>query len=376
MPPSDFNVDPEAQTDVEDRQVDDTAEKQCEYNAKTQTSAENYGDPSGKLWSMYLTGAEKDDVQMTENWARDTEGILVFTGLFSATVAAFTVESYKGLSPCPSDQTVALLAQISSQLVNISTGVPAVVQDMPPFKPPASVVRVNVMWSISLVLSLACGLSITLMQQWSRRYLKYTQHRGAPRKRARVRAYMFEGVEKFRLSQAIEAAPLLLHISVFLFFTGLIDFLIDINEVVSFSAIGCIVIFALIYAILTLSPSLHLNSPYRTPLSGITYILFQLSALNLFSTVKTIEGIFHGLLLEIKRWSHSRVQRSPNDWPTKWRTILEDKVSTHYERFLHGLRWRIELGAMEAPSSVDASALHWTLTTLDEDKEFEDFASR
>ncbi|KAH8990258.1 hypothetical protein EDB92DRAFT_1865244 [Lactarius akahatsu] len=369
-------MDPEARTDVEDHQVDDTAKKQRGYNATTQTSAENYGDPSGKMWSMYLTEAKKDDVQMTENWKGDAEGILVFTGLFSATVASFIVESYKELSPDPGDQTVALLAQISSQLTNISLGAPLLVQNSPPFQPPASIVRVNVMWFLSLILSLSCALFTTLMQQWARRYLKYAQRRGPPRKRARIRAYMFEGVEKFRLSQAVEAVPLLLHISVFLFFAGLIDFLFHTNKAVAFSAIGCVVTFALIYAILTLLPSLHLNSPYRTPLSGITYISFQLSALNLFSTVKTIEGIFHGLLLEIKRWSHSRVQRSPNDWPTKWKTMLEDKVSTHYERFLHGLRWRIELGAMEASPSVDASALHWTLTALDEDKEFEDFASR
>ena len=27
--------------------------------------AENYGDPSGKLWSMYLTEAAKEDDEMT-----------------------------------------------------------------------------------------------------------------------------------------------------------------------------------------------------------------------------------------------------------------------------------------------------------------------
>jgi hypothetical protein len=33
------------------------------------------------------------------------------------------------------------------------------------------------------------------------------------------------------------------------------------------------------------------------------------------------------------------------------------------------------IGSMEAPPRVDASALHWTLTALDEDKEFKDFAA-
>ncbi|KAH9053004.1 hypothetical protein EDB83DRAFT_1189566 [Lactarius deliciosus] len=232
------------------------------------------------------------------------------------------------------------------------------------------------MWFLSLILSLSCALLATLVQQWARRYLEYAQHRGAPRRRARIRAYMFDGVKKFHFSQAVEAIPLLLHTSVFLFFAGLIDFVLPINKVVAFSSLGCVVVFALIYAILTLLPSLRFNCPYRTPLSGITYISLQLSALNLFSIFKAVEGVFHGLLLEIRRWCYPDVPGSSNVWPTKWRAMLEDKASMHYKRFLRGLRWRVELGAMEAPSEIDANALHWTLTTLDEDKEFEDFAAR
>ncbi|KAI9439749.1 hypothetical protein H4582DRAFT_1812904, partial [Lactarius indigo] len=218
---------------------------------------------------MYLTEAKKEDGQITKNWTEDTQGVLVFvsseasfyiypmlkpskTGLFSAIVAAFIIESYKKLSPDSGDQTVALL----TQLVNISTG--AAVQHSPPFKAPASIVRVNVMWFLSLILSLSCALLATLVQQWSRRYLEYAQHRGAPRKRARIRAYMFEGVEKFRLFQAVEAIPLLLHTSVFLFFAGLVDFLVPINKAVAYFALGCVIVFASIYGILTLLPSLHL----------------------------------------------------------------------------------------------------------------------
>ncbi len=88
---------------------------------------------------MYLTEAEKQDTQVTESWKGDTDGILVFvsscavplvhihrlkhvlkTGLFSATVAAFIIESYKTLSPDSGDTANALLAQISVQLVNIA----------------------------------------------------------------------------------------------------------------------------------------------------------------------------------------------------------------------------------------------------------------
>lgn len=39
---------------------------------------ENYGDPSGKLWMMYLTEAEKEDREIAERWKGDTDSILVF----------------------------------------------------------------------------------------------------------------------------------------------------------------------------------------------------------------------------------------------------------------------------------------------------------
>ncbi|KAF8258480.1 hypothetical protein EI94DRAFT_1551682, partial [Lactarius quietus] len=178
---------------------------------------------SGKLWSMYLTEAKKEDEQITNNWTEDTGGVLVFTGLFSSIIATFISISLPGLSPDPNAPTVALL----TQLVNISSGVPVVPQNTP-FTAPASIVRVNVMWLLSLILSLSCALLATLMQQWARRYMDYARHGGAPRKQARIRAYMFEGVTIFRMSQAVEAMPLLLHTSVFLFFAGLIEFLFTI----------------------------------------------------------------------------------------------------------------------------------------------------
>ena len=39
---------------------------------------ENYGDSSGRLWMMYLTEAEQEDKEITENWKGETDGILVF----------------------------------------------------------------------------------------------------------------------------------------------------------------------------------------------------------------------------------------------------------------------------------------------------------
>jgi hypothetical protein len=46
------------------------------------------------------------------------------TGLFSVTVTAFIIESYKQLRPDSGDTIVLLLAQISQQLAALSNGTP------------------------------------------------------------------------------------------------------------------------------------------------------------------------------------------------------------------------------------------------------------
>ncbi|KAN0137270.1 hypothetical protein V8E53_004715 [Lactarius tabidus] len=338
---------------------------------------ENYGDPSGKLWMMYLTEAEKEDREIAERWKGDTDSILVFTGLFSGTVASFIIASYPNLSPDSSNTTNALLTQISQQLVSISSGTPltsVAAQASQPFQPATSAVRVNALWTLSLILSLICALSATLVQQCARRYLRLTQRRGTPQKRARVRAYFFDGIEAFGLDRASETITTLLHTSVFLFLTGLVDFLLPINTTVAYVTLSCVTLFAAAYACLTILPNLYLNCPYRTPLSGLTWSLSRFPIYGTSRVILRIEGQFHGFLLTLWRLTHREVTGPLT--PTKLRELLEDRVGKHRRWLLDGLGKSIELSATGAPPTVDARALEWTLTALDEDKEIEDFAAR
>ncbi|KAI0266165.1 hypothetical protein BC834DRAFT_824026, partial [Gloeopeniophorella convolvens] len=179
------------------------------------------------MWMLYISEAEKHDKEISDSLKGDMEGILVFTGLFSAAIATFLVESYQQLSPDSGNQTVTLLAQISQQLNGTELpGLPTADS----FTPTASAVRVNVVWFLSLVLSLACALSATLMQQWSRRYQQLTQRRGTPHKRGRVRAYLFGGIQRSRLVFVVDVMTAILHAAVGLFLVGLFEFLLPINK--------------------------------------------------------------------------------------------------------------------------------------------------
>ena len=186
-------------------------------------------------------------------------------------MAAFIIESYKRLSSDSGAATVLLLNQISQQLSTLSNGTqvssPPPLYTNSPFRPAQSAIRINILWFLSLTISLICALAATLMQQWSRRYLQQARAQPMPYKRARKREYLFQGVEAFRLSQAVEAVPALLHLAVFLFFAGLVDFLFSIDSTVGHVIFGVICFFSGIYILLTFLPNIRSNCPYRTPFS-------------------------------------------------------------------------------------------------------------
>ncbi|KAI0260414.1 hypothetical protein BC834DRAFT_1012336 [Gloeopeniophorella convolvens] len=327
--------------------------------AQTNLTDGNHGDSSDRLFTIYLAQAERYDKEQSESWKGDTEGILVFTGLFSATVAAFIVESYQQLQPSSSDATVILLAQISQQLVAISHGIPTTAPSILPsqsFRPSASSVRVNTLWFLSLALSLTCALLATLMQQWVRRYLQVSQRRYTPYKRARIRTFFAEGVDHFGLPRAVEALPALLHISVFLFFAGLVDFLLNINHTVAYFLLSAVVAGASAYFLCTAMPLVHPSSPYQTPLTTLFWTAHQAVLLmTLDFTRRAVKFVYEHTGLVAWRF-YSRVL-----------FLLDD----HSWRFAQGLSRSRETVALRQPVEMDARALEWTLDVLDEDHELE-----
>ncbi|KAJ7453760.1 hypothetical protein FB451DRAFT_1050045, partial [Mycena latifolia] len=79
-----------------------------------------------KIWSVYVSEAEKYDKALVESWRSDMDGMLIFhislRGLFSASLTAFIIESYKTLNADSGDTNVLLLRQISGQLAATANG--------------------------------------------------------------------------------------------------------------------------------------------------------------------------------------------------------------------------------------------------------------
>ncbi|KAI0036373.1 hypothetical protein K488DRAFT_82166 [Vararia minispora EC-137] len=214
------------------------------------TSAKTFAHPNDKFWDQYLNISEEEDKARIESWNGDTGGILVFTGLFSATIATFVVDNYKNLLPTSTTPS-------TGTALDESTNVPPLT------------VAVNTLWFLSLFTSLTCALCATLIQQWSRAYIRDVQRRGPPRKRGPIHVFLCMGVEKFGLDYLSSGLVSLLHLSVILFFIGLALNLHLINQTVFFVVIGGMALSAMVYAALSTLPLIYADCPFQTPLTPL-----------------------------------------------------------------------------------------------------------
>ncbi|KAJ7930716.1 hypothetical protein B0H13DRAFT_880975 [Mycena leptocephala] len=228
---------------------------------------------AAKLWAVYISEAEKYDKPLVERWNYDMQGLLIFAGLYSASLTAFIIESYKTLTPDQGAITIALLAQISRQLDPQSNE--KSVTTLPSFSPSPAALTCNTLWFAGLGLSLSCALIATLVEQWTRDFIQGTEMRPSPMIRARIFSYLYFGIQRFGMHATVEFIPLLLHASLFLFFAGLVAFLLPINPVLTILAVALLGLITATYIYLTVLPIFFSDSPYRTPLSNVAWRVIQ-----------------------------------------------------------------------------------------------------
>jgi hypothetical protein len=188
---------------------------------------------------------------------------------------------------------------------------------------------------LSFFFSVTSGLVTTLIQQWAREYLQYSQPSAAPHKRGRMRAYLFDGLSRFQMRRLTHSVPLLLHLAVFLFFYALSEWLYAINAPVGGTARYCLVALLAVYMALSVLPLIVLNAPYQM---AVTTLLLECVSL------------IQGFCLDIRQL----VQRSSR--------VYESQKSVHVDR-ARALMGEIKRRASE----LDRSAMHWLLQELDED---------
>jgi hypothetical protein len=134
--------------------------------------------------------------------------------------------------------------------------------------------RVNAFWIVGLVCSLSAALLAILIQQWVRSYMQVFQRYDHPLKRARFRQFFFEGSEGMR-NLAKQVPTRLIHVSLFLFFLGLCDWMLNTNGTIGVTTIVPICLCGIFYLYSVTTHLTDLQAPYKTLFSGPIPFLIQ-----------------------------------------------------------------------------------------------------
>jgi hypothetical protein len=263
----------------------------------------------------------------------------------------FIVESYKKLSPDSGDTTTSLLTQISKQLTGFQNNTYPRPQETAAFSPTVAILCVNALWFLSLVVAIVSAFYVMLVQQWIRRYTQTLAE--LTRDQDRVRSCLFLGTQKYKMSHAVGLIPLPLHISVFLFFSGLIIFLFTISNTIAIVLTVAVVLVGVLYAALTILPIADDACPYFTPISDLWWYLQH----------TTFSAAASGCRLVVERL-RNRSGPYLDDRPGRlsdWSEFLRVTVERSKLHLKDGLRGKIFRHAKSAPVDVDLRTLTWLL---------------
>lgn len=221
--------------------------------------------------------------------------------MYSAVLTALLVESYPNLQEDPQTVTVQLLRQISAQTnsYTISGGHinstaaffdPTAV----PFEPQATDILVNVCWFASLIFSISSASFAILVKQWLKEYLAIERTR--PEERLRIRYFRRGGLKTWKLFEIAAILPLILQVSLSLFFIGLCVFTASVHPSIGTTSICLVGGWAAFFVFTLLAPILSPRCPYKT-----TFLKRILSTIRIYMLSATKYSLAHPAAIRVYR---------------------------------------------------------------------------
>ncbi|KAJ3541056.1 hypothetical protein NM688_g6136 [Phlebia brevispora] len=247
------------------------------HHVSRNTSNKPEGEADHDAWEILDQTVRRLDSDKVQDCKEDINTLLVFAGLYSAVLTAFLIESYKSLQEDPQQTVIQILRQISQQTSHYtyasgslnSTTIPDQRVTSPTFHAPLAAICVNVCWFSSLILSLSTASFGMLVQQWLREYLAID--RTVPQERVRIRHFRSIGLEEWKLFEIAAALPLILQISLALFFIGLCLFTASVHPSIKTASLIFVSGWALFFSFAILAPLLSARCPYKTTFLKSTF---------------------------------------------------------------------------------------------------------
>ena len=128
----------------------------------------------------------------------------------------FVIESAKGLQPDPAEASARSLLLITQTLLSMSGNSQSAsslsgASEDPRFTASASTICVNVLWFLSLSLSVAVSLVAMLAKEWCYSYM--SGRTGHPCQQARRRQQRWDGLVRWRMQELLVFLPSLIHLA-------------------------------------------------------------------------------------------------------------------------------------------------------------------
>ncbi|KZV96322.1 hypothetical protein EXIGLDRAFT_643256, partial [Exidia glandulosa HHB12029] len=145
-------------------------------------------------------------------------------------------------------QAVTLLSALANQPVPVAP-------PQGPSLPASAVVRINIYWFLSLVLSLSAALVGIVCKQWLREYERDVSQ--SAKQALGVRQVKFEGMEYWRVGSIVTSVPLLLQLALALFLIGISELLWHLHRAVAIAVTTVAGLTAAFYLATALLPLLQ-----------------------------------------------------------------------------------------------------------------------
>ncbi|KAK0458578.1 uncharacterized protein EV420DRAFT_1748062 [Desarmillaria tabescens] len=234
--------------------------------------------PNARVWRTYEDESRSHDANMVEESRDNVDVLLVFAGLFSAVVTTFIAQTYQNLQPDYAAVSASLLYEsvlVQRAIANGSTVdaiSPSPLNPSITFVPATTDIWVNGLWFTSLFLSLTTALVAVLVKQWLHHYVALPS--GTPRDRSFTRQFRYAGFQKWHVQVIIGLLPVLMHLALAIFLSGLVVFLRPLWEALSWIICAGTGLVYIAYMVATILPILFPQCPYRTPLCDLVYASF------------------------------------------------------------------------------------------------------
>lgn len=121
----------------------------------------------------------------------------------------------------------------------------------------------NGLWFVALILSLATASLGMLVKQWLREYLNTSD--ATPEAQRRVRLFRIRGLRNYKVSEIAAFLPLLLQVSLVLFFAGLVVFTRSVHTAIGWVVTGFVSAWLTFLVVTTSLPWFSSSCPYKTP---------------------------------------------------------------------------------------------------------------